>query len=82
MATLEKSNRIVIKIGSAILVNSEKGILREKWLSSLCKEISELKVSGKDVAIVSSGAIALGRSRLGLQNRKLALSEKLGRTII
>mgnify|MGYP001571189629 CR=1 FL=1 len=76
MATLEISNRIIIKIGSAILVDSEKGVLREDWLDSLCKEVSELKVSGKEVTIVSSGAIALGRSRLGLQNRKLTLSEK------
>ncbi|MBT5837193.1 MAG: glutamate 5-kinase, partial [Hellea sp.] len=76
MATLESSNRIIIKIGSAILVDSEKGGLREGWLNSLCKEVSELKISGKEVTIVSSGAIALGRSRLGLQNRKLTLSEK------
>jgi len=58
MATLESSNRIIIKIGSAILVDSEKGGLREGWLNSLCKEVSELKISGKEVTIVSSGAIA------------------------
>ena len=76
MATLETSHRLVIKIGSAILVNSETGALRQDWLESLAQDISELKQAGKDVVIVSSGAIALGRARLGLLKRKLSLAEK------
>ena len=81
MATLETSaldttKRLVIKIGSAILINAETGQLREDWLESLANDIADLKKSGKAVIIVSSGAIALGRARLGLLGRKLSLAEK------
>jgi glutamate 5-kinase len=57
-------SRIVIKIGSALLVDPE-GNLRKNWLNSLIDDISELIASGKEILIVSSGAIALGRSQLG-----------------
>lgn len=81
MATLETSaldttKRLVIKIGSAILINAETGQLREDWLESLANDIADLKKSGKAVIIVSSGAIALGRARLGLLGHKLSLAEK------
>lgn len=76
MATLETSNRLIIKIGSAILVNSDTGSLRQDWLDSLSQDISSLKQAGKDIVIVSSGAIALGRARLNLLGRKLSLAEK------
>jgi len=73
---LESSKRIVIKIGSAILVDTETGQLREGWLESLSDNIASLKADGKDIVIVSSGAIALGRSRLSLLGRTLSLAEK------
>lgn len=73
---LKSSKRLVIKIGSAILVNAETGQLRHDWLESLGHNIAELKLSGKDIVIVSSGAIALGRARLGLLGRALSLAEK------
>lgn len=79
MAALDPLNtakRLVIKIGSAILVDAEKGELRHDWLESLGHNIAELKLSGKDIVIVSSGAIALGRARLGLLGRALSLAEK------
>lgn len=57
-------SRIVIKIGSALLVDPERN-LRKSWLNSLIDDISELIASGKEILIVSSGAIALGRSQLG-----------------
>jgi len=76
MATLETAKRLVIKIGSAILVDAETGQLRENWLESLGDDIADLKASGINIVIVSSGAIALGRARLGLLGRKLSLAEK------
>lgn len=75
-ASLKTAKRLVIKIGSAILIDSETGQLRGDWLESLCADIARLKESGKDIVIVSSGAIALGRTRLVLSERNLSLSEK------
>ncbi len=66
--------RIVVKIGSALLVDREAG-LKQKWLSSLCEDIHGLIELGCEVLIVSSGAIALGRSQLGLPDRVLKLEE-------
>jgi len=75
-ATLDTAKRLVIKIGSAILVNAKTGQLRAGWLESLASDIAVLKADGTDIVIVSSGAIALGRARLGLLGRKLSLAEK------
>ena len=57
-------SRIVIKIGSALLVDPDRN-LRKTWLNSLIDDISKLIEAGKEVLIVSSGAVALGRSQLG-----------------
>ena len=76
MAALDTSKRLVIKIGSAILIDSETGQLRAEWLKSLSDDIAALKSKEKDIIIVSSGAIALGRARLNLLGRKLSLAEK------
>lgn len=76
MAALDTAKRLVIKIGSAILVDADTGQLREDWLESLSDDIASLKKDGKDIVIVSSGAIALGRARLGLLGSKLSLAEK------
>ncbi len=67
--------RLVIKIGSAILID-ENYALREGWLQKICQEIAQRTLLGLETLIVSSGAIALGRSRLGLVNRTLSLTEK------
>ncbi|WP_371395545.1 glutamate 5-kinase [Fretibacter rubidus] len=72
---LSQSKRIVIKIGSALLIDAQTGTLRSDWLSTVADDIAGLKSRGVDVVIVSSGAIALGRKRLGL-NGTLSLSEK------
>ncbi len=61
-------SRIVIKIGSALLVDPDRN-LRKTWLNSLIDDLASLVQSGKDVLIVSSGAIALGRSQLGSPQR-------------
>lgn len=79
MATLNPftaTKRLVIKIGSAIIVEPETGALRTNWLNSLAIDIARLHKQGVEVIIVSSGAIALGRGRLGLMGQKLMLAQK------
>lgn len=71
---LDAAKTIVIKIGSAILVDSQTHALREDWLEALASDLSGL--SEKRIVLVSSGAIALGRERLSLSNPKLTLAEK------
>ena len=66
---------IVIKIGSSILIDPKKHILKNKWLNSLLEEIAFLKKNGKNIIIVSSGSIALGKSVLNLTSKKLRLDE-------
>ncbi len=68
------ANRIVIKIGSALLVGADGG-LNTVWLSSLAQDVARLKSRGADVIIVSSGAIALGRHVLPLTAGVLPLEE-------
>lgn len=70
-----KARRVVVKIGSALLIDRDTGLLRHDWLQSVCADIAKLKLEGKEVVIVSSGAIALGRKALGLRNRSLKLEE-------
>ena len=60
---IHQYNRVVIKIGSALLVDRKDG-LRHNWLKTLCRDIAALHQAGSDVLIVSSGAIALGRTVL------------------
>ena len=67
--------RLVIKIGSALLVDGKSGKLRTEWLSALAGDIATLKAEGRDVVIVSSGAIALGRRILGLPGKTLPLDQ-------
>ena len=66
--------RIVVKIGSALLVDPHEG-LRRKWLETLCCDIAELRKTGSEVLVVSSGAIALGRRQLNLTEKSLKLEE-------
>lgn len=74
MVSTSSYKRIVVKIGSALLVDAVAG-LRSDWLSSLCDDIAELVSEGSEVLVVSSGAIALGRTQLELPNRILKLEE-------
>jgi len=71
----EKSKRIVIKIGSSLIVDQKNNSIKESWLLSLASDVSLLKNNGKDVVIVSSGSIALGRRILNLSNKLLQLEE-------
>ncbi len=72
--TLKNSRRIVIKIGSALLVDPKCGI-KKTWLNSLVEDVAKLQQNGAQVLLVSSGAIALGRKVLGLPKRPLKLDE-------
>lgn len=71
----ENFRRIVIKIGSALLVDRAKGALRQDWLAAFVDDVAALASGGREVLIVSSGAIALGRGVLGLPAGVLKLEE-------
>lgn len=79
MATLSPSlkgaRRLVVKIGSALLVEAATGALRRDWLQSLCDDVAALKAGGTEVVLVSSGSIALGRGVLGLGLGALPLEQ-------
>ena len=70
-----RAKRIVVKVGSTLLVDAETGALRREWLKSLCTDLSGLKSENKEIIIVSSGAIALGRRALKLKSSTLKLEE-------
>ena len=72
---INRAKRIVIKIGSALLVDAETGTLRDDWLKALAADVADLKAAGKDVIIVSSGSIALGRAVLRLPAGALSLEQ-------
>jgi glutamate 5-kinase len=72
--SLKPYRRMTVKVGSALLVDRETGLKRE-WLASLVSDVAELASRGADMLVVSSGAIALGRTVLGLKGKKLKLEE-------
>jgi glutamate 5-kinase len=69
------ARRIVVKIGSALLVDQASGRLRATWLNSIGDDIAALVAQGREVVIVSSGAIALGRRVMGLARGPLELEQ-------
>jgi glutamate 5-kinase len=72
---ISQFRRIVIKVGSALLVDRARGRARHGWLAALAEDIAELHGRGADVQVVSSGAIALGRTLLGMPAGALKLEE-------
>lgn len=74
MQSLGKYRRITVKIGSALLVDRATGLKRD-WLASLADDIAALAKGGAEILVVSSGAIALGRTILGLGKRAMKLEE-------
>jgi glutamate 5-kinase len=72
---LSAARRIVVKIGSALLVDPAGGGLRRGWLDGLAADVAALRARGAEVLVVSSGAIALGRRVLGLPKGPLALEQ-------
>jgi glutamate 5-kinase len=67
--------RIVIKVGSSLLIDGGQGCVKRGWLDTLGEDIAALHAKGAAVLVVSSGSIALGRSVLGLSARDLKLEE-------
>ena len=63
---IESGKRIVVKIGSTLLVDQEHGTVHRKWLDTLGADIAACIKRGQEVIVVSSGAIAIGRRHLGL----------------
>ena len=74
-APLTQARRIVVKVGSALLVDGETGRVNRAWLETLVEDLLRLRKRGQRVILVSSGAIALGRRRLGLKHGTLRLEE-------
>jgi glutamate 5-kinase len=72
---LSSFRRIVVKIGSSLLVDQAKGLLRRDWLASLVDDIHRHAGRGAEMLVVSSGAIALGRTVLGLPKGSLLLEQ-------
>lgn len=77
---IKAARRIVVKIGSSLLVDRNTGILAGtlnwEWVRDLAADIARMRERGQEVVVVSSGAIALGRQRLKFDARPLRLEEK------
>ena len=74
-AALTAAQRLVIKIGSALLVQQD-GEIRRAWLDKLVEDVARCRGAGRRSSSVTSGAIAIGRRHLGLRGRVLRLEEK------
>ncbi|NYZ13593.1 glutamate 5-kinase [Azospirillum sp. RWY-5-1] len=74
--TLLDARRLVVKIGSALLVDGATGQVRRDWLDALADDVAAIRARGTEVVIVTSGAVAVGREHLGLTGRPLRLEEK------
>ena len=73
---LAAGRRVVVKIGSALLVDDEHGTVHRHWLETLAEDLAVCRGRGQELVVVSSGAIALGRRPLGLSDGDLRLEEK------
>ncbi len=73
---LASARRLVVKIGSALLVEESTGGLKRRWLEALAEDVAKLRKNGQEAILVSSGAIAVGRRHLGLAEGTLRLEEK------
>jgi glutamate 5-kinase len=76
LPALGEARRLVVKIGSALLVEEATGEIRRDWLAALAEDLADLRARGCEVLVVSSGAIAVGRHTLGLGTGKLKLEQK------
>jgi glutamate 5-kinase len=74
--SLISAQRLVVKIGSTLVVDQDEAAPRAAWLAGIAADIADLRRRGVDVIVVSSGAIALARRALRLTQRRLRLEEK------
>jgi glutamate 5-kinase len=73
---LTEARRVVVKVGSALLVDQDSGRLNRAWLEALTQDLRRMRRRGQQIILVSSGAIALGRRQLGLPKGALPLEQK------
>src|SRR5689334_16264536 len=73
--SLVTARRVVVKVGSTLLVDGRTGRLKRTWLKALLADLMRLRRRGQQVLLVSSGAVALGRRPLGLPAGPLRLEE-------
>ena len=73
---LKDKKRIVVKVGSSSLIHKETNKLNLRKLEVLVRELSDLHNQGKDVVLVTSGAVAVGASALGLHEKPAELKKK------
>jgi glutamate 5-kinase len=73
---LASARRVVVKVGSALLVDPGTGRLNRTWMAALAQDLRRMRKRGQQIILVSSGSIALGRRQLGLPNGALALDQK------
>lgn len=76
MSVLADARRMVVKVGSALLVHEADGSADRTWLAAFAEDAARIRARGQQLLIVSSGAIALGRSRLGFAGKRLDLPGK------
>jgi glutamate 5-kinase len=74
--SIVSAKRLVLKLGSALVVDPDLAAPRTAWLDGLCADIAQARARGTHVIIVSSGAISLARQALGLTRARLRLEEK------
>ncbi len=73
---LAEAKRLVVKIGSTLLVDEASGALKQDWLNALAEDLAAEKQRGAEIIVVSSGSIALGRRHLGLTRKAVRLEEQ------
>ena len=73
---IQQANKIVIKVGSSLIADSKKSVLREIWLKKLSEDIADLVKMDKKIIVVSSGSVALGRKYIKHTKEILKLEEK------
>lgn len=76
MSPLASAKRLIVKVGSSLLVDEASGHIHRAWLDALCEDIAALRRRGIEVVVVSSGAVAVGRRHLNLPKGVLRLEEK------
>ncbi len=72
---IAEAKRLIVKVGSSLLVDEATGHIRRAWLDSLCEDVARCRARGQEVILVSSGAVGVGRRHLGL-TPPLKLEEK------
>ena len=76
MSGLGGARRIVVKVGSSLVIDGDTGEADRAWLAAFAADVARMRARGQQVLVVSSGAVALGRRRLKLTRKALTLPEK------